>query len=263
MGSSNPAATLSNKMLGVLLAFVLVVVGACVAPTVAFAADEGPQHHKSLNVNDDGTYTIALNVKGDAEKKVNKTNVIMILDASNSMYSNNTGNVEVTYTPTDSTGRDLYGLVDGEYVQLERRGTGNNRTFWYNEVQYTGQRYTRQEANQTRMEATLDSMEGVAEALFDYNGKDGNPADTVEVALIVFSGSTQTHIELNPTTSYNDFVTEAETWRPNHPENHGTSWHAALDLVDDVNFNDNDPTYVIFFTDGAPTTDGDYNTPRE
>ena len=255
---------IKRRFLTMLLSLAMIITYMPVSMITSYAAaGDTPDHDKLLQVNDDGTYTIAMNVTGDSEKKINKTNIIMILDASNSMYSNNTGQQEVTYTPTTSTSNGLYGLIDGNYVPLERRGNGGNRTFWYNGVQYTGQRYERSVSNQTRMEATLDSMEGVAETLLDYNKKAGNPSDTVEMGLIVFSGSTQTAIELNPTTDYETFETEAETWRPNHPDNHGTSWHSALNLVDDVNFNDDDPTYVIFFTDGAPTTDGDYQTQPE
>jgi hypothetical protein len=69
--------------------------------------------------------------------------------------------------------------VDGEYVQLERRTGGSywdpTYTFWYNGTQYTGQRYTRQAANQSRLEATQEAVNTLASSLLANNGKDGNP----------------------------------------------------------------------------------------
>ena len=258
-----------SKKFKLLLGLVVVLALSLTFMATAFAADGDeptaatPDVGKTVVPNGDGTYTISLSIKGDADKSatITPTNVIMILDASNSMYSNSTPG-EVTYTETDGTGNGLYGLIDGEYVLLERQGGPGNRTFWYNGVQYTGQRYIRNEANLTRMQATLNSMEGVAQTLLSKNGADGNPADAIEVALIVFSGSTQTAIELDPTTSYSAFETAAEEWRPNHPNNHGTSWSTALGLVDDVNFDDEDQTFVIFFTDGAPTNDSFQTEPE-
>jgi hypothetical protein len=161
---------IKRRFLTMLLSLAMIITYMPVSMITAYAAaGDVPDHAKILHVNDDGTYTIAMNVTGDSEKQINKTNIIMILDASNSMYSNNTGQQEITYVPTTSTSNGLYGLIDGNYVPLERRGNGGNRTFWYNGVQYTGQRYERSVSNQTRMEATLDSMEGVAETLLDYN----------------------------------------------------------------------------------------------
>ena len=146
-----------SKLIKSLLALTLVfgVVNWQGLITRASAAEEtGPEHDKTLKVNNDGTYTIALNVKGDADKQPTKANVIVVFDTSSSMNTN-TGNTETTYTQTDSTGgwnyqNNLYGLVNGEYVQLSRTSTGNwpNITyhFWYNngQTEYTGQRYTRQ-----------------------------------------------------------------------------------------------------------------------
>ena len=78
------------------------------------AAGDEPDHAKILQVNEDGTYTIALDVTGDAERKPNPVNVIVIIDRSGSM-DEPTGNTEVTYSPTTSTGgwnyqNNLYGL---------------------------------------------------------------------------------------------------------------------------------------------------------
>ena len=79
---------------------------------------------KECGLND-GTYTISLSVTGDSEF-TNKINVVVVFDKSGSMSEKTP-----IYTETDSTDSGLYGIVDGEYVPLERRGNGNNRTFWF------------------------------------------------------------------------------------------------------------------------------------
>lgn len=192
-----------------LVAALAVVVGGI---GVAFAASgDTPPHAKTIKDNKDGTYTVALNVTGDAEKKPSKANVIVIFDTSSSMNTA-TGNTEVTYTPTSSTGGwyyqdNLYGLIDGEYRQLTRTvGNWPNQTyhFWYNGQEYTGQRYTRQESNQSRLQAAEEAVNGLAAALLEYNGKDGNPDDTIEMALVDFANTAE--IAQQPTTDYDTFV---------------------------------------------------------
>ena len=212
-----------------------------------------PDHDKILTDNQDGTYTLELTVTGESEKVYNNVNVIVILDVSGSM-GESSGNTEVTYTPTNSTNTGLYGLIDGEYVPLTRQGGYGNRTFWYNGVQYTGQRYTRQVANITRLEAAQEAVNNLAESLLSNNGGD-NPNDLVEIALITFS--TNATISQQPTTSLSTFESAVNRLSANG----GTNWEAALQQVANVNFNDSDMTYVIFVSDGAPTfhsTNGGY-----
>lgn len=53
---------------------------------VAFAAvGDTPAHTKNITDNQDGTYTISLDIVGQSEKKPNNVNVIVILDRSSSM----------------------------------------------------------------------------------------------------------------------------------------------------------------------------------
>lgn len=205
-----------------------------------------PDHDKGLVDNGDGTYTISLTVTGDAEKQITKVNVIVVLDTSNSMDTS-TGNQVVTYTETNGTGNNLYGYINGEYVPLVRRGGRGNRTYWYDDVQYTGQRYTQQRANQTRMDAAKEAVNSIANALLSNNGQGDNPNDTVEMALINFNANANTNI--TSTTSYQTFsaaVNGLDTAQ-------GTNWEAALAHVNDIDFGDNDQIYVIFVSDGNPS----------
>ena len=54
--------------------------------TVAMAAaGDTPPHTKNITDNQDGTYTISLDIVGESEKKPNNVNVIVIFDTSGSM----------------------------------------------------------------------------------------------------------------------------------------------------------------------------------
>ena len=65
----------------------------------AAAAGQEPPHTKHITDNQDGTYTLSLDVVGDSEKKIQKVNVIVIVDRSNSMDTQSgTG----AYIPTSS-----------------------------------------------------------------------------------------------------------------------------------------------------------------
>ncbi len=237
--------------------------------TVAYAAaGDVPDHNKTLTDNHDGTYTISLDVTGDSEKKPNHVNVIVIFDTSSSMNTN-TGNTEVTYTPTSDTGgwyyqNNLYGLIDGEYHQLTRTQTGNwpNITyhFWYNGQEYTGQRYTRQQGNQTRLQAAEEAVNSLASSLLAYNTQEGNDPDTVEMAFVDFANTAV--IAQQPTTDYSTFEAVVNS-RDAGNNNRGTNWEAGLRTALNVDFDDEDPTYVIFVSDGNPTFYLDNNGNRQ
>ena len=75
--------------------------------------------------------------------KSSKANVVIVFDTSGSMdYS--TG--QYTYTPTDEK-YGTYGLVDGEYVELDyhraRRGRAEYWTYGWYDTRYEGTRYLR------------------------------------------------------------------------------------------------------------------------
>ncbi len=234
---------LRRGLLGVLLSISLLVTG--LPPYRAMAAEgDVPAHQKIRIDNGDGTYTLQLNVKGESEKVPNSTNVIVVLDSSGSM-DENTGNTTVTYTPTNSTDTGLYGLIDGEYVPLERRGGWGNRTFWYNGVQYTGQRYRRVQANQDRMAAASDAVNAVAETLLENNTT--NYPNAIQIALVDFD--TNATVRCQPTNSLTAFQNAVAACDAEG----GTNWEAALKAAKGINFNDSDPTYVIFVSDGNPT----------
>ena len=228
----------------------------------AVSAQMTPSHTKNIHPNNDGTYKLSLDVTGESEKVFNKVNVTVIFDISGSMKYN-TGNSEVTYTPTDGTGNNLYGVVNGEYVRIYRHqsGYGMFATYYYtlgessSSERYTGQRYTRQEANQTRLQAAQEAVNSLASALLSKNGKDGNPNDLIQMSLVKFS--TAATVSVTATNSYGTFSNAINGLTADG----GTNWEDALKKASTINYNDSDQTYVIFVSDGNPTfrnTAGNY-----
>ena len=74
---------MKKRLLAIAISLVMVL---SLVPQVTFAAvGDTPVHSKSIKDNGDGTFTISLDVVGDAEKKPNNINVIVIMDTSGSM----------------------------------------------------------------------------------------------------------------------------------------------------------------------------------
>ena len=216
-----------------------------------------PLRSKVLRDNGDGTYTLSLDVTGDSEKITPKVNVIVIVDRSGSMgESSGTG----AYVAANDTSDNRFGLVNGQYIRLTREGTNNyNRTYWYTNsagerVQYTGQRY-QYDSSATRLEATKAAVNKLANKLLGYNGN-GNPDDTVEMSLISFSGPNQPTPQIQTNVRKTNTFTTYETAVNGLGAQGGTNWEIALQTANGIDFEDDDPTFVIFFTDGAPTRYG-------
>jgi|GEM_PF-1762737 len=238
---------------------ILIALALCLTllPAAGAAVSGGePEHWKRVVQNENGTYTISLDITGDSEKTVSKANVVVVVDTSRSM-NEATGNTEVTYTPTNSHGNSLYGLVNGEYVPLHRVTSGpiwnQTSTYYYpwtgsasTSTVYTGQRYSRQVNNQSRLEAAQDAINDLAQSLLANNGT-GDESDIVEMALVSFA--TNATVRQQPTTSYSDFSARVNALTANG----GTNWEAGLTAAGNIDFNDSNTTYIIFVSDGNPT----------
>ncbi len=114
--------------------------------------------------------------------------------------------------------------------------------------------------SQTRLAATKSAVNNLSSTLLGYNGKDGNPSDTVEMALVTFGTYSDTNI--SKTTSSSAFTSAVNDITVATGNSAGTNWEAALNEASGIDFGDQDPTYVIFFSDGAPTfrtTQAGYN----
>lgn len=213
---------------------------------------------KVLRENGDGTYELSLSVTGQSEKKVNKANVVVILDVSGSM------DYGTSYTENTQGG---YGLINSEYEFLYTRswngnyskianGTYNGTVYYAGSDgyyhQYNGTRYS---ASETRLEAAKRAVNNLANSLLKNNTTE-NP-DIIEIALVTFSTNAST--AQNATTSYSTFSGVVNGLEADG----GTNWEAALKQAKNVSFgaDDKDTTYVIFVSDGNPTfhvTNGGY-----
>ena len=166
------------------------------------AVGDAPVNHQTVVRDEtDGTYTITLDVTGDSVLEVSKANVIVVLDTSWSM-DESTGNTEEQYIKTSSWGDDLYGLVDGQYVPIERENISWLRAmlrlligrdpynYYYNGRVYSGERYILQPANQRRIDAAKMAVNQLANALLSMNNpNDSNKRDIVEMALVTFDNN--------------------------------------------------------------------------
>lgn len=108
--------------------------------------------------------------------------------------------------------------------------------------------------SQTRMAAAQNAVNNLARSLYAYNTTEF--PDLVQMALVGFS--TTGSVVQGPTNSYNTFSGAVNRLDADG----GTNWEDALQDAAGINFNDDDPTYVIFVSDGNPTfrnTRGNYN----
>lgn len=108
----------------------------------------------------------------------------------------------------------------------------------------------------TRLKAAKSAVNSVAETLLGKNGKNGAPADLVEMGLVTFGTKAET--KLSKTTSKDEFtrtVNRLSTYSKQYPNYSfgGTNWEAALASAQSFNFGDKDKTYVIFVSDGNPS----------
>ncbi|MBR1758230.1 MAG: Cna B-type domain-containing protein [Lachnospiraceae bacterium] len=125
-------------------------------------------------------------------------------------------------------------------VILDHSGSMGNRTGGY--------------GSQTRMAAAQSAVNNLARSLFNYNTTEF--PELVEMALVGFS--TTGAVTQQPTTSYNTFSASVNGLNADG----GTNWEDALQDAAGINYGDEDPTYVIFVSDGNPTfrnTRGNYN----
>ncbi|MEE8716511.1 MAG: vWA domain-containing protein [Coriobacteriales bacterium] len=220
------------------------------------AASTAPATSKTLTDNGDGTYTLSLSVTGESQSSSSSrgANVIIIMDTSGSMgYSSGTG----TFTEA-STG--AYGVVDGEYVQLYRRvgwgytpaTDGYSGTVYYQNANgyyytYSGTRYSG--TLWTRLDVAKSTTNGLIDSLL-ANNTTADPS-RVEISLITFSNSAST--QANWSTS----ASTLQSYVDDMTASGGTNWddalHAAREIAVSKATSDDDPTYVIFVSDGLPT----------
>ena len=245
---------------GGIVSFLAVVFTVLLTSIPAYAEDSAPQlgapdYAKTLIQNEDGSYSLRLSVTGASAESssTSKANVIVIMDTSGSMKEDIE---DVTYEFTEDPYGD-YGIDDGgEYQKLESRVV----SWWpYEEddflpgesVPYSGKRYRREshKTESTRIKVAQNAANKLVSDLSKNNTSE-HP-DTVQFALIDFNKKAHNH-------SFGDsdslWTTNAEEFSSENSFNpdEGTNWEAALIAASKLE-HDNDPTFVIFISDGDPT----------
>ena len=112
-------------------------------------------------------------------------------------------------------------------------------------------------SGRTRISETKGQIESFTDSLFALNG-DGQPghapADTIEVAMFSFDGSTH---DLDLQNQWMKTESEFDRALGQLYTHKGTNWEDALQKAYTTAKNkknqDNDPTFVVFFTDGEPS----------
>ena len=199
-----------------------------------------PDTRKTLTDKGNGTYDLTLSVTGKSVASSGKTkaNVVIVFDSSGSM-----GYTEDIFTPTDDNSGEQYGLVKGRYKYLYRRdGKWQYKNGWkYKD--YTGTRYKYKEG--TRLEVAKQAVNSLAQTLLANNTKEND--DAIEIALIDFD--TKVNSITDKLKTYPDFKEKVDKISAYG----GTNWEAALMAANEYDFQDSDPVYVIFVSDGNPT----------
>ena len=222
----------------------------------------------------DGIYELALNVKATSDQssdtKVTKSNVVMVIDVSGSMGTDNMIYSEYTYDSSTYNSNNQYYRINqnGYYRRVYyRNGAWRTSDSDYGTV-HTGTVYL----YETRLSATKRAANAVVDALLAYNTNDDNITDIFEITVVKFANRTATGSYNGTQTIIRDSTnaTSIKNAINNLSAGGGTNWQAALELAKteadyfkntDTSTDPENPenTSVIFLTDGFPSYYGNDN----
>ncbi len=236
------------------------------------AAGDTPAHSKTLSDNHDGTHKLSLTVTGDADTDSNtasNANVIIVFDTSNSMINYYVPMANGARGSDSDDGYPSYVLyyrdgnryreADDGYTGTVYRRNGNNYT------PYTSQRYSK---TIRRADAAEKVLYDFTHALYGYQNTDdpSTPEDeskNIQTALITFNtgattaqGWTSTESDMVGTQNNQKMSWTGAGGSKKIANASGTNWEAALQRAQTLigtDDNENDPTFVVFITDGQPT----------
>ena len=273
---------LKRRALTMLLSLAMILSYMPMSMITAYAeAGQTPNHNKLLTDNHDGTYTLSLDVTGDADTntEANKANVIVVLDLSGSMdFAADTrglssaGNYQIghygdvgNYYSSDyrrlyyRSGSNYYPEGAGPepntrhstvYTSTEFDNQGNIRWDTYSGTRYN---YTN---NASRLEQTQIAVDNLIDTLLAQNG--GKYTDMIELSLITFSTRAKYVTPGSATASGWVSGTDGTSLKNTVDTSYAdgaTNWDEALNYAKKLADakNDGDKTFVVFFSDGEPT----------
>ncbi len=182
-------------------------------------AGDTPAHSKTAESNGDGTYKLELSVTGDADTEVETAENVNVLIV-----------YDVSNSMTSRAGSSRYSRADQAedvvHTFIENLATYQSTTDPSN-IQAAVVTFARTASKSQDWTTDLTTGNGGVRRFFDKGGTDG-----------------RTNLNYTGNSSY------------------GTNWQSALSMAQDLaitNRPDNDPTFVIFITDGAPTASGNGN----
>ena len=241
--------------------------------------DDAPEANKTLTYNGNGTSTLSLSVVGQADSKddVQKSNVLIMLDRSNSMkiateytFDENTYNDSYQYYRSTTYDWNVGGNVPSNRIYHDENGwyyTGN----WGSRVDYTGTVYV------SRLCAAQMAINVLVTKLLDMNTS--KYPDLIEVKADNFGSIRGSYLTFQGgqsiespwvsgkgnTTAIMPYVNANYTFG----DYGGTNWQTALEYSKEElnNKKKDDPStenwdesteqcFVIFVTDGDPTLYG-------
>ena len=240
----------------------------------AYEPEAEPKARKKVTSNEDGTYTLKLSVTMPEGGSAGKANFVIVLDSSNSM--NEKGSALAKYVPDPEHGSYIYdenhdpfaGPDYADYFPLVAYEKTDGSIVYYISVPDTngGTRpkqivlqnwsNSRYRLEPTRQDVAKDCVEYLGKKLTDLNTEES--PDAIELAFVEFG--TIVKQQTQPTTSYEAFsawVDACDNYArsfPNAAHLYGaTNWEAALNAANSIDFQDDDPIFIVFVSDGDPT----------
>ena len=166
---------------------------------------------------------------------------------------------EDTYGNYTSDGKQLYYYYEGGlfysegYYPIYDNSYSRYTTVYYEDEnggfqEYTGARYSKQSRSETRLDVAKQAVNSLIDTLMANNTADNS--DAIEMTFVDFSS----HVKSSTThTDKNNNADTVKGWVSKVRADGGTNWEEALTATKGINYNDSDPTYVIFVSDGNPT----------
>ena len=225
--------------------------------------------NKKADGTNDGTYTLTLSVKipNYKNRSKNRANVVVVYDSSNSMdqalgYKN--------YGRFSAANPEVYGTINnGEHWDVIRESSNYRWDYMiYDRVKKDWVEYKAawgfyipDPAAGTRMTITQNLVKNLGDELLSKNkpgeasGEESIQMAFVEYASLILHGSDRTDRVTADKTTFSNWVAGCEAPGHNDPTapTGATNWELALKTANSIDFGDDDPTYIIFISDGNPT----------